>query len=144
MLLISCHFWFRYVFCLMSNLHIVFSDFWNFLFKPSSLRHLSFVFLTASFSIFLMSLFFLLSLPLISLARYFEVISSNRKNSVFLRAKDPAMAQSWYNAIQAGTANLLPRVKEEMKSIQPGMEVKHLGWITEQVWKDTDLQEKPW
>ena len=81
---------------------------------------------------------------LISLARYFEVISSNRKNSVFLRAKDPAMAQSWYNAIQAGTANLLPRVKEEMKSIQPGMEVKHLGWITEQVWKDTDLQEKPW
>ncbi|CAG5979163.1 unnamed protein product [Menidia menidia] len=65
--------------------------------------------------------------------RYFEVISSNRKNSVFLRAKDPAMAQSWYNAIQAGAASLLPRVKEEMKSMQPGTEVKHLGWITEQV-----------
>eukprot|EP00064_Thunnus_orientalis_P002414 superscaffoldBa00000174_g2421 len=65
--------------------------------------------------------------------RYFEVISSNRKNSMFLRAKDPAMAQSWYNAILAGAANLLPRVKEEMKSMQPGMEVKHLGWITEQV-----------
>ncbi|XP_034021972.1 alpha-1-syntrophin [Thalassophryne amazonica] len=65
--------------------------------------------------------------------RYFEVVSSNRKNSVFLRAKDPAMAQSWYNAIQAGAANLLQRVKEEMKCMQPGMEVKHLGWITEQV-----------
>lgn len=61
------------------------------------------------------------------------MISSNKKNSVFLRAKDPAMAQSWYNAIQAGAASLLPRVKEEMRSMQPGMEVKHLGWITEQV-----------
>lgn len=67
------------------------------------------------------------------------MISSNRKNSVFLRAKDPAMAQSWYNAIQAGAASLLPRVKEEMKSMQPGMEVKHLGWITEQVCEKTDL-----
>ncbi|KAM3878514.1 alpha-1-syntrophin [Diretmus argenteus] len=65
--------------------------------------------------------------------RYFEVISSNKKISLFLRAKDPAMAQSWYNAILAGTANLVPRVKEEMKSMQPGMEVKHLAWITEQV-----------
>lgn len=43
------------------------------------------------------------------------------------------MAQSWYNAIQAGAASLLPRVKEQMKSMQSGMEVKHLGWITEQV-----------
>lgn len=77
--------------------------------------------------------------PLISLARYFEVISSNRKNSVFLRAKDPAMAQSWYNAIQAGAANLLARVKDEMKSMQPGMEVRHLGWITEQVQKNTHV-----
>lgn len=76
---------------------------------------------------------------LISTARYFEVISSSRKNSVFLRAKDPAMAQSWYSAIQAGVANLLPRVKEEMKTMQPGMEVKHLGWITEQVCKNTDV-----
>lgn len=54
---------------------------------------------------------------------------------MFLRAKDPAMAQSWYNAIQANITNLLPRVKDEMKVMQPGMEVKHLGWITEQVCK---------
>lgn len=52
---------------------------------------------------------------------------------MFLRAKDPAMAQSWYSAIQASIANLLPRVKDEMKTMQPGMEVKHLGWISEQV-----------
>lgn len=70
------------------------------------------------------------------LPRYFEVVSSNRKNSVFLRAKDPAMAQSWYNAILAGTANLLPRVKEELRTKHPGMDVKHVGWITEQVWRD--------
>lgn len=72
---------------------------------------------------------------LLSPVRYFEVVSSTRKNSVFLRAKDLAMAQSWYNAIQASIANLLPRTKEEMKVMQPGMEVKHLGWITEQVCK---------
>lgn len=72
--------------------------------------------------------------------RYFEVVSSNRKNLLFLRAKDPAVAQSWYNAIQAGAANLLQRVKEEMKSAQPAMEVKHLGWIAEQM---TQGPEKP-
>lgn len=43
------------------------------------------------------------------------------------------MAQSWYNAILAGTANLLPRVKEEIRTKQPSMDVKHVGWITEQV-----------
>lgn len=69
--------------------------------------------------------------------RYFEVVSSNRKNSMFLRAKDSAMAQSWCNAIKAGIANLLPRVKEDMKALQPGLDVKHLGWITEQVQSHT-------
>lgn len=85
-----------------------------------------------SFFLFLFSLFLSIFLSCHPV-RYFEVVSSNRKNSVFLRAKDPAMAQSWYNAIQAGIANLLPRVKEDMKAMQPGLEVKHLGWITEQV-----------
>lgn len=80
-----------------------------------------------------MSFYFPALVLLCPLARYFEVVSSNRKNSVFLRAKDPAMAQSWYNAILAGTANLLPRVKEEIRTKQPSMDVKHVGWITEQV-----------
>ncbi|KAM6979858.1 alpha-1-syntrophin isoform 2-T2 [Aplochiton taeniatus] len=64
--------------------------------------------------------------------RYFEVISCNRKSSVFLRAKDPAMAQSWYNAILSGSASLLGRAKEELRAMMPGADVKHLGWITEQ------------
>ncbi|CAB1315524.1 unnamed protein product [Coregonus sp. 'balchen'] len=64
--------------------------------------------------------------------RYFEVISSSRKNSVFLRAKDPAMAQSWYNAIQAGASALVPQVRGELRAMQAGLEVKHMGWITEQ------------
>lgn len=50
------------------------------------------------------------------------------------------MAQSWYNAIQAGAANLLRQVKEDLNIMQPGMEVKHLGWIIEQVSNNTDLQ----
>lgn len=117
-----------------SSSHILLVNIWNFL---STLElSLPFVFHSSNCPLF-PSLLASLSCPLISSARYFEVISSSRKNSVFLRAKDPAMAQSWYNAIQAGAANLLPRVKEEMKSMQLGMEVKHLGWITEQVCKNT-------
>lgn len=121
--------------------HILFINIWNFLFTLKLLFccDVSLVSLTGLFS-HLLAVCLLAPLPLslISSARYFEVIASNRKNSVFLRAKDPAMAQSWYNAIQAGTASLLPRVKEEMKSMQSGMEVKHLGWITEQVCERTD------
>uniref|UniRef100_A0AAZ3QDD4 Alpha-1-syntrophin n=2 Tax=Oncorhynchus TaxID=8016 RepID=A0AAZ3QDD4_ONCTS len=72
--------------------------------------------------------------------RYFEVISSSRKSSVFLRAKDPAMAQSWYNAIQAGVSALVPRVRDELRAMQAGLEVKHMGWITEQA---TQGPERP-
>lgn len=126
-------------FFFMSYFDILF-NMWNFLF---SLKLCS----LWGFSYFFNRPFFPFSFlppppPLITLARYFEVISSNRKNSMFLRAKDPAMAQSWYNAIQAAAASLLPQVKEEMKSMQPGMDVKHLGWLTEQVWKDTGVHGK--
>ncbi|XP_071017743.1 alpha-1-syntrophin-like [Oncorhynchus clarkii lewisi] len=72
--------------------------------------------------------------------RYFEVISSSRKSSVFLRAKDPAMAQSWYNAIQAGVSALVPRVRDELRAMQAGLDVKHMGWITEQA---TQGPERP-
>ncbi|KAL0977877.1 hypothetical protein UPYG_G00162540 [Umbra pygmaea] len=64
--------------------------------------------------------------------RYFEVISSNRKSSMFLRAKDPAMAQSWYNALQAGATALVGCVRDELRAMQVGLDVKHMGWITEQ------------
>ncbi|XP_031682812.1 alpha-1-syntrophin-like isoform X1 [Oncorhynchus kisutch] len=72
--------------------------------------------------------------------RYFEVISSSRKSSVFLRAKDPVMAQSWYNAIQVGVLGLVPRIRDELRAMQADLEVKHMGWITEQA---TQGPERP-
>ncbi|TVK90429.1 Alpha-1-syntrophin [Bagarius yarrelli] len=64
--------------------------------------------------------------------RYFEVVSADRKQSAFLRAKDPAMAQSWYNAIQANCAALLSTIKDSLRALQPGMNITHVGWIIEQ------------
>ncbi|KAL2090577.1 hypothetical protein ACEWY4_012840 [Coilia grayii] len=64
--------------------------------------------------------------------RYLEVTSADKRTSVFLRAKDPAMAQAWYTAIQAAMLALVPRVKEGLKALQAGLEPKHLGWITAQ------------
>ncbi|XP_063071217.1 alpha-1-syntrophin isoform X2 [Engraulis encrasicolus] len=64
--------------------------------------------------------------------RYLEVISADKRTSVFLRAKDPAMAQSWYTAIQTTIATLLPRVKEALKALHAGLGPKHLGWMTAQ------------
>ncbi|XP_028668225.2 alpha-1-syntrophin [Erpetoichthys calabaricus] len=66
--------------------------------------------------------------------RYIEVISADRKSTFFLRAKDSAMAQSWYTAIQANASALLPRVIEELKSLQVNTEgkgIKHIGWLIE-------------
>lgn len=73
----------------------------------------------------------------LSLFRYFEVVSSDRKKFVFLRAKDHAMGQAWYNAIQSASSALLSRAKAELTVLQPGLDVKHIGWIIEQV---TDTQ----
>ncbi|XP_039623307.1 alpha-1-syntrophin [Polypterus senegalus] len=66
--------------------------------------------------------------------RYIEVISADRKLTFFLRAKDSAMAQSWYTAIQTNASALLPRVIEELKSLQGNTEgkgIKHIGWLIE-------------
>ncbi len=73
---------------------------------------------------------------LFCLWRYFEVVSSDRKKCVFLRAKDHAMAQAWYNAIQTGSTALLSSAKAELKALQPSLDVTHIGWIIEQV-RDT-------
>lgn len=43
------------------------------------------------------------------------------------------MAQSWYNAIQAGCAALLSSAKDSLRALQPGMDITHIGWIIEQV-----------
>ncbi|NXF81377.1 SNTA1 protein, partial [Sclerurus mexicanus] len=73
--------------------------------------------------------------------RYLEVCSADGRVALFLRAKDEATAQSWLGAIQAGAAALLPRVKEELRAhlaaagagTAAGRDVKHVGWLTEQV-----------
>lgn len=59
--------------------------------------------------------------------------------ALFLRAKDEATAQSWLGAIQSAAGALLPRVKDELRAqlagagTVSGREVKHVGWLTEQV-----------
>ncbi|NXK04324.1 SNTA1 protein, partial [Herpetotheres cachinnans] len=71
--------------------------------------------------------------------RYLEVCSADGRVALFLRAKDEATAQSWLSAIQANAGALLPRVKEELRAqlagagAVAGREVKHVGWLTEQV-----------
>ncbi|XP_059415606.1 alpha-1-syntrophin-like [Carassius carassius] len=64
--------------------------------------------------------------------RYFEVVSSDRKKAVFLRAKDHAMAQAWYIAIQSSSAALLSSARAELNALQPSLDVTHMGWIIEQ------------
>ncbi|NWU73327.1 SNTA1 protein, partial [Pterocles burchelli] len=71
--------------------------------------------------------------------RYLEVCSADGRVALFLRAKDEATAQSWLSAIQTSVGALLPRVKEELRAqlagagTVAGREVKHVGWLTEQV-----------
>ncbi|NWU11896.1 SNTA1 protein, partial [Cephalopterus ornatus] len=71
--------------------------------------------------------------------RYLEVCSADGRVALFLRAKDEATAQSWLSAIQANAGALLPRVKEELRAqlagagTAAGRDVKHVGWLTEQV-----------
>ncbi|KAM6053818.1 alpha-1-syntrophin [Chlamydotis macqueenii] len=71
--------------------------------------------------------------------RYLEVCSADGRVALFLRAKDEATAQSWLSAIQANASTLLPRVKEELRAqlagagTVAGREVKHVGWLTEQL-----------
>lgn len=49
------------------------------------------------------------------------------------------MAQSWLGAIQGAAGALLPRVKEELRAqlagtgTAGGRDVRHVGWLTEQV-----------
>lgn len=65
--------------------------------------------------------------------------SADGRVALFLRAKDEATAQSWLGAIQGAAGALLPRVKEELRAqlagtgTAGGRDVRHVGWLTEQV-----------
>ncbi|NXX93974.1 SNTA1 protein, partial [Centropus bengalensis] len=79
------------------------------------------------------------SLPADPEHRYLEVSSADGRVTLFLRAKDEATARSWLGAIQATAGALLPRVKEELRAQlvgagpAAGRDVKHVGWLTEQL-----------
>ncbi|XP_068119375.1 alpha-1-syntrophin [Hyperolius riggenbachi] len=64
--------------------------------------------------------------------RYLEICSADGRDVLFLRAKDAGTAQSWFSAIHANVSALTPRVREDVKQIL-GKEVKHMGWLTEQL-----------
>ncbi|XP_061115161.1 alpha-1-syntrophin-like [Conger conger] len=72
--------------------------------------------------------------------RYVEVVSADGQSSLFLRAKELALAQSWVKAIQTSSNTLLPKVKEDLQAMLGGKEVKHIGWLTEQ---SSQGSEKP-
>ncbi|XP_077315299.1 alpha-1-syntrophin [Lithobates pipiens] len=64
--------------------------------------------------------------------RYLEICSADGRDVLFLRAKDAGTAQSWFSAIHSNVNALIPRVREDIKQIL-GKEVKHMGWLTEQL-----------
>ncbi|XP_038605970.1 alpha-1-syntrophin [Tachyglossus aculeatus] len=72
-------------------------------------------------------------------SRYLEVRSADGRDSLFLRAKDEASAQSWLAAIQACINDLVPWVKDELRALLAGAgvagskEIKQIGWLTEQL-----------
>nr|XP_048676097.1 alpha-1-syntrophin [Caretta caretta] len=71
--------------------------------------------------------------------RYLEVCSADGRIPLFLRAKDEVTAQSWFNAIHTNVNALVPRVKEELRAllaaagVAGSKEIKHVGWLTEQL-----------
>ncbi|XP_048464316.1 alpha-1-syntrophin [Rhincodon typus] len=78
--------------------------------------------------------------------RYIDLSSADGKSSVSLRLKDSATAQSWFSALHGNASALLPMVKAEIRAlagnsgIAGSKEIKHVGWLTEQVPGDV---EKP-
>ncbi|XP_053309524.1 alpha-1-syntrophin [Spea bombifrons] len=67
--------------------------------------------------------------------RYLEISSADGRDVLFLRAKDESTAQSWFNAIHTNVCALVPRLREDIKQ-HLGKEVKHMGWLTEQLPQD--------
>ncbi|XP_044155256.1 alpha-1-syntrophin [Bufo gargarizans] len=67
--------------------------------------------------------------------RYLEICSADGRDVLFLRAKDEGTAQSWFSAIHANINALMPRVRDDVKQLV-GKEVKHMGWLTEQLPQD--------
>nr|AAC59637.1 syntrophin [Tetronarce californica]prf//2208451A syntrophin [Torpedo sp.] len=72
-------------------------------------------------------------------SRYIELSSASGKPAVCLRLPDGATAQSWFGSIHGNAAALVPLVKSELRAlggaagIAGGAQLRHVGWLTEQV-----------
>lgn len=72
--------------------------------------------------------------------RLIELHSPDSRNTLILRCKDTATAHSWFTALHANIAALLPQVLAELNAMlgaggatAGSREVKHIAWLAEQV-----------
>ncbi|KAM6058137.1 beta-2-syntrophin [Chlamydotis macqueenii] len=80
--------------------------------------------------------------------RLIELHSPDSRNTLILRCKDTATAHSWFAALHANIAALLPQVLAELNamlgtggSAAGGREVKHIAWLAEQARLDGGRQQ---
>ncbi|XP_075289462.1 beta-2-syntrophin isoform X2 [Opisthocomus hoazin] len=80
--------------------------------------------------------------------RLIELHSPDSRNTLILRCKDTATAHSWFTALHANIAALLPQVLAELNAMlgsgaaaAGGREVKHIAWLAEQTRLDGGRQQ---
>ncbi|XP_025895403.1 beta-2-syntrophin, partial [Nothoprocta perdicaria] len=80
--------------------------------------------------------------------RLIELHSPDSRNTLILRCKDTATAHSWFAALHANIAALLPQVLAELNAMLGGgpaaggsREVKHVAWLAEQARLDGGRQQ---
>ncbi|GAB0195369.1 beta-2-syntrophin [Grus japonensis] len=80
--------------------------------------------------------------------RLIELHSPDSRNTLILRCKDTATAHSWFTALHANIAALLPQVLAELNAMlgtggaaAGGREVKHIAWLAEQARLDGGQQQ---
>nr|XP_025975470.1 beta-2-syntrophin [Dromaius novaehollandiae] len=80
--------------------------------------------------------------------RLIELHSPDSRNTLVLRCKDTATAHSWFTALHANIAALLPQVLAELNAMLgttnatgSSKEVKHIAWLAEQARLDGGRQQ---
>ncbi|NWU73674.1 SNTB2 protein, partial [Pterocles burchelli] len=80
--------------------------------------------------------------------RLIELHSPDSRNTLILRCKDTATAHSWFTALHANIAALLPQVLAELNATlgtggpaAAPREVKHIAWLAEQARLDGGRQQ---
>lgn len=81
--------------------------------------------------------------------RHLELHSPDAKHTVVLRSKDPATAQTWFNAIHGVVTELVAKSITEVKDqlgkngISGSQEIRHMGWLAEKVPGENEKHWKP-